>query len=46
MSAQVTLASFFWYLLFCRSQPSMAETKAERVAFSGLPPCSSQEELW
>ena len=45
-SGQVILASFLVYLPFCFSQPSMAERKAERMAFSGEPPCSSQEELW
>ena len=44
-SGQVILASFLLYLLFCFSHPAMAERKAERMAFSGAPPCSSQEEL-
>ena len=46
MSFQVILLSFFWYFPCCRRYPSMAETKADLAAFSGLPPCSSQEELW
>ena len=45
-SGQVILASVLLYLPFCLSHPSMAERKAERMAFSGAPPCSSQEELW
>ena len=44
-SGQVILASFLLYLLFYFSHPSMAERKAERMDFSGAPPCSSQEEL-
>ncbi len=46
MSGQVILASFLLYFPFCFSHPSTAERKAERMAFSGAPPCSSQEELW
>ena len=46
MSAQVTLLSLFWYLPWSRRYLSTAETKADLVAFSGLPPCSSQLELW
>ena len=43
MSVYVMRLSFFWYLLFWRSQPSIADTKALRAALSGLPPCSSHE---
>ncbi len=46
ISGQVILASLLVYLPFCFSQPSMAERKAERMAFSGAPPCSRKEELW
>ena len=45
-SAQVILLSLFWYLFCSRRYLSSAETKADFVAFSGLPPCSSQLELW
>ena len=46
MSLKLILPSDFWYLPSCLSRASMAETKADFMAFSGLPPCSSQEELW
>ena len=46
MSGQVTLLSFFWYFPCSFRYLSTAETKADLAAFSGLPPCSSQEELW
>ena len=46
ISAQVILPSLFWYFPWSRRYLSMAETKADLAAFSGEPPCSSQEELW
>ena len=46
MSLKVILLSFLLYLFCFFSQASMAETKADFTAFSGLPPCSSQLELW
>ena len=48
MSAQVILALIF--IIFATGCLQIAvdgaETEAERMAFSGEPPCSSQEELW
>ena len=46
MSLKVILLSLLVYLFCPFSQPSIAETKAERTALSGEPPYSSQEELW
>ena len=46
MSCQVILLSLFWYFPWSRRYLSMALTKADFVAFSGLPPCSKKLELW
>ena len=40
------LALALLILPLVRRYLSMAETKADLAAFSGEPPCSSQEELW
>ncbi len=40
------LAFVFLIFVLIRRYLSTAETKAFFVAFSGAPPCSSQEELW
>ena len=42
----VTLLSFLVYLLLSFRNLSKAAVKADRTALSGLPPYSSQEELW
>ena len=45
-SGNVIFDSPLVYLLLSRRYLSMADTMAERVAFSGLPPCSRKLELW
>ena len=45
-SGKVIFASPLAYLLLSRRYLSMADTMADRVAFSGLPPYSKKLELW
>ena len=46
MSWKMILFSLFVYLLLSRRYLSKAAVKPLRTALSGLPPYSSQEELW